>query len=106
MSLDTNATGKFLLPGWLMKTGGGSAKEGRKRTGRSTRGGGRPAQVLWAEWHDATCEEGGEPGRRFLMGQNLPGVCPYGLCTDDRHRHKEKGPCRLCAHTGAHAGVR
>ena len=30
VSLDTNATGKFLIHGWLMKTGGGSAKEGRK----------------------------------------------------------------------------
>lgn len=40
------------------------------------------------------------------MGQKIPGVCPYDLCTDDRTRHMEKGPCRLCAHTGAHTGVR
>lgn len=103
VSLDINATGKFLISGWLMKTGGGSAKEGRKRTGHSMRGGGRPAQALWAEWQDTTSEEGGEPGRRFLMGQKLPGVCPYDLCTGDRHKtHGERALPPMCTYRCTH----
>lgn len=38
------------------------------------------------EWHDRTCEEGGEAGKRFLMGQKIPGTCTYNLCTDDLHK--------------------
>lgn len=43
MSLDTNATGKFLISGWLMKIGGGSAKEGREKENRSQHEGRRQA---------------------------------------------------------------
>ena len=79
-------------------------REGRKRTGHSMRGGGRPAQALWVvrqsrvARHDTTREEGGEPGKRFLMGQKMPGMCTYDLGTGDHHNmHMEKGPCHVCA---------
>ena len=43
VSLDTNATGKFLISGWLMKIGGGSAKKRREKENRSQHEGRRQA---------------------------------------------------------------
>lgn len=42
--MDTNAVGKFLMSGWLMKIGGGSGKEGRENRSQheGRREGGRP----------------------------------------------------------------
>lgn len=53
-----------------------------ERTGHSMRGGGEERSRRRAKWHDRTCEEGGDAGKKFLMGQKIPGTCTCNLCTD------------------------
>lgn len=103
--MDTNAVIKFLVSGWLMKLGNGSGEKGGENRFQheGRRQVGRPGPYgAWgrAEWHDRTCEEDGEAGRRFLVEQITPSTHTYNQCANGLYQtHMHRNGCATRVHT-------